>query len=302
MRVALEDVVPFEAVDLRAAQPRVEGDRVGDDGPPARARRAAPPPRAPGRRAGAASRRSAAARPVAAGCGGRDDATAPTPRRRCPTRPRCASRWSSGTRPLRASWSIQRCQSISVISSAIRGPNSGQHVVLQRAAHASDRRVRRTPCPCRGAGRCGRARRRRATARPRSSNSRAARRELREVLAALASCAASHDSDLAAALARAADHTGLPVDRSPTRGRARTACSGTARRRRRTPGTTSSGRRRCPGNRVLRQFAMTYLAATRGNSVPRGTARGTEGVRNGGVRWGSVGVGRREQRSRRKPC
>ena len=47
-----------------------------------------------------------------------------------------------------------------------------------------------------------------------------------------------------------------------------------------------------PGYLVFRQFAMTYLAATRGNWSPGGQ-RGDRIVRNGGVRGGPLGSDRR---------
>ena len=110
------DVSPVEPVDLGAAEPGVEGDRVGEtvlglesgEQPRLRAR---------ARREAVASRRSGAVRPAAVGFARRAGGSAPTPTRRWPRRPRRASRCVDRERPFAASPSIHVCQSISAMIS-----------------------------------------------------------------------------------------------------------------------------------------------------------------------------------------
>ncbi len=167
------------------------------------------------------------------------------------------------------------------------GRTPGSTLVLPASGACPRSSSRSTPCRGRGAGRCGRARRRRATASPSVSN----------VGPRFASSARwSAPLPIAASQARTSPRflrrllpdrlAARPESQAPAApGRLAAAAR---RRRRRRPGTTSSARRRCPGVRVLRQFAMTPLAADRGNSAPGGQ-QGDRIVRNGGVRWGPLG-------------
>ena len=85
-----------------------------------------------------------------------------------------------------------------------------QHVVLQRAAHRQRSSSPRTACPCRGAGRCGPARRRRATGRRASSKS-GPRAASSRRCSLPASAAASQVRTSARFLTTGFCHSGLPV-------------------------------------------------------------------------------------------
>ncbi len=146
---------------------------------------------------------------------------------------------------------------------------------------------RSTACRCRGAGRCGLARRRRAIARrARRTSDRGPRARpggRRPCAAAASQTSTSPRSLRRLAPDRLARVTGVPAPAAP----GRLAAAPRVRVRDR-PGTTSSGRRRRPGIRVLPPVRHDPSSGEPRKARPGGQA-GDRIVRNGGVRWGSLG-------------
>ena len=224
--VAVEDVVPLEAVDLGAAQAGVEGDRVGET--------VLGLERGEQRR-GLGRQRDAQARLLVVGRqldqAQRVAGDEPARRRGRPGVDARRDRDVLGdgrASQARAGELVDPPLPVD-LGDLLGDPRAElrQQVVLQRAAHRADRRVRVRLAAGRGAGRCGPARRRRATARRASSNVGPTRGQLGEVVSALAH-RREPAQDLGAALASPSARSGLPVDRVPARGRARRACSGSA--------------------------------------------------------------------------
>ena len=226
MRVALEDVVPFEAVDLRAAQPGVEGDRVGET--VLRLERGEQRRRL-GRESDAQARLLVVGRQLdQAQRVARDETTR---RRRRPgvdvRRDRDVLR-DGRARQARAGELVDPPLPVELgdLARAIRARTPAAGGTSASGRMPSDRRVgvrlALAAAP--------------ADAAPLDAvepllaqrlERRADLRQFREMVRALASCAASHAS-ASARLLLARCQTGLLRRPSPTRGRARTACSGNA--------------------------------------------------------------------------
>ena len=169
-RVAVEDVGPFEPVDLRAAQPGVEGDRVGET---VLGLQRGEQRRRLGRQGDAQARLLVVRRQLDEPQ--RVAGDEPPRRRRRPRvdvrRDRDVLRDRRAGQP-RAGELVDPPLPVDLGDlGRVQRAELRQQVVLQRAAHRQRSSSRRTACPCRGAGRCGPARRRRATARraPRTS-------------------------------------------------------------------------------------------------------------------------------------
>ena len=124
-------------------------------------------------------------------------------------------------RPWRVSWSIQRCQSISVSSPAKRSPNSGAPCSQRLHARSS---CPSTACRGRGGGRCGP----RSTPSSHSSPSAPNVGLDRRARPWSAPWRGGEPDEHLAVLGRLAPRPAC-APRNPSAGRARTACSGIAR-------------------------------------------------------------------------